>query len=144
MELYSRPRIRRVTPVHNPMCGVSWLIIWKTISFLALRRPDPFDVVRCSHDLSRQTHSHVPWLDSDWAKMTACRMIRPFAVDNIIDVIALLSEAGRTVRSVRCTPCRIHRGFCICPVFLIPVRPWSVACSWIFSWVVWRHSWYCI
>ena len=39
---------------------------------------------------------------------------------------ALLSEAGRTVRSVRCTPCRIHRGSWICLVFLIS---WS-ALTW--------------
>ena len=44
----------------DPMCGISLLIMWRIISFLSLRRSDPFDVVRCSRDLSRQTYSHVP------------------------------------------------------------------------------------
>jgi len=33
----------------DPMCGVSWLIMWRIISYLTLRRSFSFDVVRCSH-----------------------------------------------------------------------------------------------
>jgi len=69
----------------DPVCGISWLIMWRIISFLALLRSDPSDLFRCSHDLSRQTQCHVPWLDGDWAKITACSMIRLFAVHNIVN-----------------------------------------------------------
>jgi len=46
--------------------------------------------------------------------------------------------------TVRCTPCHIHKGSYICLVFLILVHAFLVACSWIFSCVVWRRCWYYI
>ena len=74
------------------------------------------------------------WCGQDWScvqLLVICQAGPNWYVSHV-----LLSADGRTVRSARYTPCRIHRESCIFLVMLTLEGPWSVGCSWIFSWVV--------